>query len=237
MSPTPIALGWTIVADRLMAHVAFSAYIVVCNALLRLPGHRFRIAVLRRIVGAEIEAGSAIERGGPDHDEGRHRHRRAHEHQPRLPAGRQGRPAHRPSVNISPDVRLITAEHDPDSPDFAGRVGGVVVGDSAWLALGAVILPGTRIEEGALVGAAAVVRGHVPARTIVAGNPAVAIGTRAPRGATRATDLSPVHALTARGTRSRFSVPAAAFGSSCCRLNTVRARHGAARRSSIANTS
>lgn len=163
-----------------MAHVAFSAYIVVCNALLRLPGHRFRIAVLRRIVGAEIEDGSAIERGVRITTKGGiviggH----TNINRGCLLDGRGGLRIGR-HVNISPDVRLITAEHDPDSPDFAGRVGGVDVGDSTWLALGAVILPGTRIEEGALVGAAAVVRGHVPARTIVAGNPAVAIGTRAP---------------------------------------------------------
>ena len=163
-----------------MAHIAFSAYVVLCNALLRLPGHRLRIAVLRRIVRAKIADGCAVERtvrittkGGLAIGAHTNINRGS------VLDGRGGlRIGQR--VNISPDVRLITAGHDPDSPHFAGRLGAVVVEDRAWLALGAVILPGARIEEGALVAAAAVVRGRVPARTIVAGNPAVAVGVRAP---------------------------------------------------------
>lgn len=168
------------VADPLMAHIAFSAYVVLCNALLRLPGHRFRIAVLKRIVRAEIEEGCAIERNVRITTKGGLAVG-AHTNINRgcLLDGRGGLRIGR-RVNISPDVRLVTAEHDPHSPDFAGRLGAVTVGDRAWLALGAVILPGARVEEGALVAAAAVVRGYVPARTIVAGNPAVAVGTRAP---------------------------------------------------------
>jgi acetyltransferase-like isoleucine patch superfamily enzyme len=163
-----------------MDHIAFSAYVVLCNALLRLPGHRFRIAVLRLIVRAEIEDGCAVERnvrittkGGLAIGANTNINRGC------LLDGRGGLRIGR-RVNISSDVRLLTAEHDPDSPRFAGRVGAVVVGDSVWIALGAMILPGACIEEGALVAAAAVVRGYVPARTIVAGNPAVAVGTRAP---------------------------------------------------------
>ena len=168
-----------IVADPLMTDVPFSAYVVLCNALLRLPGHRLRIAVLRRIVRAEIEDGCAIERGVRITTKGGLAiGRQTNVNRGCLLDGRGGLRIGR-RVNISPEVRVITAEHDPDSPHFAGRVAAVCVGDSAWLALGAVILPGARIEEGALVGAAAVVRGHVPARTIVAGNPAVAVGVRA----------------------------------------------------------
>jgi len=171
--------GWTIVADPPMAHTAYSAYIVLCNALLRLPGHRFRIALLRRVVRAEIGDGCAIERGVQITTKagltiGAH----TNINRGCLLDGRGGLRIGR-RVNISPDVRLITAEHDPDSPRFAGRAGSIEVDDSAWLALSAVILPGAHIEEGALVAAAAVVRGRVPARAIVAGNPAVQVGTRA----------------------------------------------------------
>lgn len=163
-----------------MARAAFSAYVVLCNALLTLPGHRFRIALLRLIVRAEVEDGCAIERGVRITTKGG-LSIGAHTNVNRgcLLDGRGGLRIGR-WVNISPDVRLVTADHDPQSPEFAGRLGAVEVGDRAWLALGAVILPGARIDEGALVAAAAVVRGHVPARTIVAGNPAVAVGTRAP---------------------------------------------------------
>ena len=42
---------------------AYAAYLAVCNALLRFPGHRLRIAVLRAIVRGEVGAGCTFERG------------------------------------------------------------------------------------------------------------------------------------------------------------------------------
>lgn len=48
----------------------------------------------------------------------------------------------------------------------------IVIGDNVWVALGCVVLPGTDIGEGTIVGANSVVRGRIPANCIVAGNPA-----------------------------------------------------------------
>jgi acetyltransferase-like isoleucine patch superfamily enzyme len=56
----------------------------------------------------------------------------------------------------------------------------VVIGDDAWLGAHAVVLPGVRIGEGAIVGAGAVVTRDVPAGAIVAGVPARIIGQRRP---------------------------------------------------------
>jgi acetyltransferase-like isoleucine patch superfamily enzyme len=56
----------------------------------------------------------------------------------------------------------------------------VVIGDDAWLGAHAVVLPGVRIGEGAVVGAGAVVTRDVPAGAIVAGVPARVIGQRKP---------------------------------------------------------
>ncbi len=81
-------------------------------------------------------------------------------------------------VNISPEALILTAEHDPRSPDFAGLRSGVVIGDRAWIAARAMILPGSRVGEGAVVGAGAVVRGEVEPWSIVAGNPARKVGER-----------------------------------------------------------
>jgi maltose O-acetyltransferase len=81
-------------------------------------------------------------------------------------------------VNVSPDVRIITAEHDPHSPTFEGREGPVHVEGRVWIATAAIILPGTKLGHGAVVGAGAVVRGQVDPWTIVAGNPARPIGRR-----------------------------------------------------------
>jgi acetyltransferase-like isoleucine patch superfamily enzyme len=83
-------------------------------------------------------------------------------------------------VNISPDVMILTADHDVTSATFDGRTAPVQVADRAWLATRAIVLPGARIGEGAVVAAGAVVHGEVPPWTIVGGNPAREIGRRPP---------------------------------------------------------
>ena len=52
------------------------------------------------------------------------------------------------------------------------------VGNRAWIAYRAIILPGVTIGEGAVVGAGAVVNRDVPPFTIVAGSPARPVGER-----------------------------------------------------------
>jgi tetrahydrodipicolinate N-acetyltransferase len=52
----------------------------------------------------------------------------------------------------------------------------VEIGDNVWIGTGAVVLPGVRVEDGAVVGAGSVVTRQVPTRTVVAGNPAKVIG-------------------------------------------------------------
>jgi acetyltransferase-like isoleucine patch superfamily enzyme len=81
-------------------------------------------------------------------------------------------------VSVAPEVAFLTAEHDPSSDGFAGRLGPIEVGDRAWIGFRAVILPGVRIGEGAVVAAGAVVRQDVAPWTIVGGVPAKPIGTR-----------------------------------------------------------
>jgi len=48
----------------------------------------------------------------------------------------------------------------------------VIIGKGAWLATGAIILPGVTVGEGAIVAAGAVVSKDVPPLTMFAGNPA-----------------------------------------------------------------
>lgn len=56
----------------------------------------------------------------------------------------------------------------------------VVIGDKVWIGFNAIILKGTTIGEGSVIGAGAVVTRDVPPYTIVAGNPAKIIRTLAP---------------------------------------------------------
>lgn len=54
----------------------------------------------------------------------------------------------------------------------------VVIGNDVWIGHRVTILPGSRIEDGAIIGAGSVVSGTVPAYTIVGGVPARVIKKR-----------------------------------------------------------
>lgn len=54
----------------------------------------------------------------------------------------------------------------------------IVVGHDVWLAYGAMVLAGSRIGNGVIVGAGAVVRGNVPDYAVVIGNPAQVVRMR-----------------------------------------------------------
>ncbi len=64
-------------------------------------------------------------------------------------------------------------------PDHVAR-GNVVIGNDVWIGAKAVILTGVQIADGAVVGAASVVRTNVPPYAIVAGAPAKIVGFRFP---------------------------------------------------------
>lgn len=61
-------------------------------------------------------------------------------------------------------------------PDRPVHTAPVTIGSNVWIARGAMILPGVTIGDYAVIGANAVVSKDVPARTVVAGNPAKPIG-------------------------------------------------------------
>lgn len=82
------------------------------------------------------------------------------------------------NVNIGSRVSIYTRQHAVDSPTFAEVGGPVVVGDYAWIASHAIVLPGVTIGEGAVVAAGAVVTKDVAPYTLVGGNPARFIRNR-----------------------------------------------------------
>lgn len=53
----------------------------------------------------------------------------------------------------------------------------VKIGNHVWLCEGCTIMPGATIGDGAIIGAGSVVYGHVPANSLVSGNPAKVIQT------------------------------------------------------------
>lgn len=82
------------------------------------------------------------------------------------------------NVNISPEVMILTAYHDPDDENFAGVEKPVVVEDYAWIATRSLILPGVTIGRRSIVAAGSVVTKDVPPDTMVGGNPARSLRQR-----------------------------------------------------------
>lgn len=79
---------------------------------------------------------------------------------------------------ISEGAFICTASHDIASPIFELTTAPITIGDSAWIASRAIVLPGVTIGEGAVVAAGSVVTKDVEPWTVVGGNPARALKRR-----------------------------------------------------------
>lgn len=75
-------------------------------------------------------------------------------------------------VVINRGVRILTASHLLRDPQWRSYTRPITVEDRAWIATGAMLLPGVTIGRGAVVGAGAVVRCNVPPHALAVGNPA-----------------------------------------------------------------
>ena len=81
-------------------------------------------------------------------------------------------------TQIGPAVQIYAADH-PRDPQVRrsgleyGRP--VTIGTDAWIGGGAILLPGIRVGDGAVIGAGSVVTKDVASGAMVAGNPARAV--------------------------------------------------------------
>jgi maltose O-acetyltransferase len=82
------------------------------------------------------------------------------------------------NVSVSPEVAILTTQHDYKSGEFPLESRDVVIEDHVWIGMRATILPGTTIGRGAVVAAGAVASGKVPPLTVVAGIPARPVAMR-----------------------------------------------------------
>lgn len=99
-------------------------------------------------------------------------------------------------VLIGPHAKIWSVNHCYSSNDvpisFQGYVyKPVEIGDGAWIAANAVVLPGVKVGHDAIIAAGAVVTQDVPPFAIVGGVPARQIGSRMECGS----DLPDLHAL------------------------------------------
>lgn len=79
---------------------------------------------------------------------------------------------------ISEEAYICTASHDLASKTFALTSAPIEIGDYAWICARAVILPGVKVGEGAVVAAGSVVTKDVEPWTVVGGVPAKFIKKR-----------------------------------------------------------
>lgn len=82
-------------------------------------------------------------------------------------------------VSISPEVAILTTQHDVNDQDFSLQGRPVTIEDHVWIGMRAMVMPGVTIGRGAIVAAGAVVTRDVAPRDIVAGVPARTVGRRA----------------------------------------------------------
>ena len=81
------------------------------------------------------------------------------------------------NVVISSEAVVLTATHDPRSPQFEGVKRSVHIHDFVWIGLRALILPGVTLGKGSVVAAGAVVTKSVRPGDTVAGVPARVIAS------------------------------------------------------------
>ncbi len=81
-------------------------------------------------------------------------------------------------VCINDGVVILSASHDVLDPLWQHKKSPIYIGDYAWIATNAILLPGVKIGKGAVVGAGAVVSKDVEDYSIVIGNPAKAISKK-----------------------------------------------------------
>ncbi len=84
----------------------------------------------------------------------------------------------RKRCTVAQHVSICTGTHDISSRRLPLVTGPVEIGEDVFVGLRAVVLPGVRIGEGAVIGAGSVVTRDVPEWMIFAGNPARAVRKR-----------------------------------------------------------
>ncbi len=92
--------------------------------------------------------------------------------------GRGGKIVIGNNVDIGYETNIWTLEHDPNSDAHVTVAGDVIIEDYVWIASRVTILPGIKIEKGAVVASGSVVTKNISAMSIVAGVPAKVIGHR-----------------------------------------------------------
>jgi acetyltransferase-like isoleucine patch superfamily enzyme len=168
-------------APPFLRRIWFDGLLFLCNRVVaNIPNHALRVLFYRQAMHFEIAKSSCIFSSARFDARGNFRIGKNSTINERCRLDNRGGLTLGENVSISAETCILTADHDPHDPTFAGRNRGVVIEDYVFIGTRALVLPGVTIARGAVVGAGAVVTRDVPPLTIVAGSPAREIGKRNP---------------------------------------------------------
>ncbi len=171
--------------QKLVLIAAFCLNYVTNHLVNRIPSYTVRRSWYQRVMGVEMGIGSAVQLGCYLWSYGPRSNRRQKTSIGARSVINRGccidvRSGLRigADVSISPEVAILTTQHDLDDAEFALQGGPVVIEDHVWIGMRAVVLPGVTIGRGAVIAAGAVVTKDVAPLDIVAGVPARPVGHR-----------------------------------------------------------
>lgn len=165
-------IGW-------LRRVWFDGRLFLCNRIVAaIPSHGIRRLFYRTVMKAKIGKGSTIFMGAWFDNIGNLKIGRNSVVNQNVRLDNRGGITIGDNVSISADAVILTADHDLQSPDFAGRNRSVTIEDYVFVGTRAMVLPGVRLGRGSAVAAGAVVTKDVAPLAIVAGVPAKVIGSR-----------------------------------------------------------
>jgi acetyltransferase-like isoleucine patch superfamily enzyme len=161
--------------------VYYDGLLFIANRIIsRVPSHHVRLFFYRHVMGFSIGQSSFIFMDAWFDTKGKGSFVMGHHSviNQKCRLDNRGRLVIGDNVSISAEVCILTADHDLNAPDFAGRQRQVSIGDFAFIGTRALVLPGVSIGKGAAVAAGSIVTKDVPEYAIVAGCPAKQIGIR-----------------------------------------------------------
>lgn len=89
------------------------------------------------------------------------------------------------NVAIAANCTFAPVNHEYSDPDrliteqgFRPSKGGIVIEDDVWIGAGVVLLDGTILRRGCVIGAQSLVRSEIAPYQVVAGQPAIPVGSR-----------------------------------------------------------
>ena len=81
------------------------------------------------------------------------------------------------NVTFAPNVHILAHDASTKKALWFTKIGGVKIGNDAFIGAGTIVLPGVEIGNRVVIGAGSVITKSIPENSVVVGNPAKAICT------------------------------------------------------------